>query len=169
MRTRFILLISIPALAGAACGGNGATTGGGSSPSPSPSPTAIASPSPSPLVAPEHCQGSGSALKISAKVGFWVLGGDSLQPGEACLRAPSGPFTVTLSNDVKKEGLEMFQPEKHNFSIYKETTLSTPLFKGKLVQYGKRFTYHVPRIPVGVYPFVCDVHPRTMTGVLVVE
>ena len=63
----------------------------------------------------------------------------------------------------------MFGPEKHNFSIYKDSTLSTRLFEGKLVEFGETFTYHVPSIPVGVYPFVCDLHVRTMTGVLVVE
>lgn len=92
--------------------------------------------------------------------------GKPAKPGAICLATPADkPFTVTLHNDVHDEGL--FQPN-HTFSVYPDSSASDELFYGDLVYPGESFTYHVPSLAAGAYVFKCDIHPQTMTGVLVV-
>lgn len=150
---------------GAACGGGGSsvTTGSGS---PSTS-AATPSPSPSPLVVPKGCSPDGSALEISAINTSWAdPHGHPLDPGAACLAVPGGPFTLTLHNDVHAEG---FGAPNHNFSVYTDSSATEAIFTGDIAYPGTSETYHVPKLPAGAYLFHCDIHPQTMTGVLVVR
>ncbi len=165
-----VAMAGLAFLVAAACGGE---TADRAAPTTAPQPTTPAttppteSPEPSPLVVPEDCNADGSALEISAQDAFWVLPGRGLvQPGEACLAAPAGPFTLTLHNDVQGKGIG---PVPHNFSIYTDTSVSDALFRGDNVLPGDSKTYRVSAIDPGTYFFRCDLHPQFMTGVLVVE
>jgi hypothetical protein len=165
-RGRSVLPIALLVL-GAACGGEATSTTSGSHPSsPSGAPTSP-SPSPSPLVVPEGCSPDGSALEISTVNASWADShGHPFAPGEACLAAPAGPFTVTLHNDV--EGVGIGSPN-HNFAVFTDSSASDALFTGELTYPGKSMTYHVPKLPAGTYLFHCDIHPQSMYGVLVVK
>lgn len=93
--------------------------------------------------------------------------GSPAKPGATCLSAPSDePFTVTLHNDIHNEGIFLVN---HNFSVYGDSTGTDQLFNGDLVFAGDNLTYDVPSFAAGVYLFKCDIHPQTMTGVLVVK
>ena len=171
MRGRVAVGLGILCLLGAGCGGNGGNQEAGSSPTPSPvveSPTPSPSATASPLVVPKACTPKGSPLKISAVNVQWILpGGGSADPGGICLAAPAGSkFTITLNNDVNKQG---FATPTHQLSIYRDSTATDQLFAGDVVAYGASKTYQVPALPDGVYLFRCDIHPLTMTGVLVAK
>ena len=156
---------------GAACTGDASSTtaaSGSSSAAPissgpaSPSP----SPSPSPLVVPKGCSPDGSAVEIWAVNTAWAnADGHPLPAGEACLAVPPGPFTVSLHND----GEGGFGGANHNFAVFADSSASEALFTGDLTYPGMSTTYHVPKLPAGTYLFHCDIHPKTMYGVLLVK
>jgi hypothetical protein len=163
-----VLLIAMVVL-GAACGSGASSVGGGSgSPSASgPATSTPGSPSPSPLVVPKGCSPDGSAPEISAINTTWVdPDGHPLDPGEACLAVPRGPFTLTLHNDPHAEGIGT---PNHNFSVYTDSSATEALFTGDIAYPGTNEAYHVPGLPAGTYLFHCDIHPQTMVGVLVVK
>jgi hypothetical protein len=156
------------ALMATACGG------GDTSPGPAPDsastapPTTIASTTPSPLVIPKGCGPKESRLEIEARSTSWVGStGRLLAPAEACLSAPANRrFTITLRNDPHNKD---FLPSNHNLSIWEDSTVTNPLFTGDFVLPGESATYKVDPLPAGVYFFKCDIHPRSMTGVLLAE
>jgi plastocyanin len=117
---------------------------------------------------PHDCPKPASKLEISAVNDSWIgPNGKPAKPGATCLAAPADePFTVTVHNDIHNEGLYLVN---HTFSVYTDSTGTDGLFNGDLVLAGDSFTYHVPSLEVGAYAFKCDIHPQTMTGVLVVE
>jgi plastocyanin len=76
-----------------------------------------------------------------------------------CLVAPAGePLTVTLKN---KDSFN------HNFSVYTLDFKSE--FTGDISYGGETFHYKVPALEPGQYLFQCDIHPRDMSGPLIVE
>jgi hypothetical protein len=163
-----LLLPTVLGILAAACGGDNMNTAVAPRPAPTSSgPVSSTSSTPSPLVVPNDCRPDGSALEISTLNTTWVgAGGHPLAPGEACLAASRGPFTVTVHNDVHGEGIGA---PNHNFAVYTDSTASEELFRGDLVYTRQSMIYHVPEIPAGVYFFRCDVHPEVMNGVLVVK
>lgn len=171
MRRSVAVAVGFVCLMGAACGSNLA-----SSSSPSASSTAVSAPTPSttpssapsPVKVPQGCPGPESKLELSAVNASWIgPNGRPAKPGAICLSAPADePFTVTLHNDVHNEGL--FRPN-HTFSVYPDASGTDELFYGDLVYPGDSFTYHVPSLAAGAYVFKCDIHPQSMTGVLVVK
>jgi len=58
----------------------------------------------------------------------------------------------------------------HNFAVYETPAAQEMIFSGQIITGPKRITYSfmAPKTP-GNYFFRCDVHPRTMTGTLVVK
>lgn len=77
------------------------------------------------------------------------------------LEAPADrPITITFNN----EDTGVF----HNLAVYQVTGeligQRTDLEKGPVVQ-----TLILPALPVGSYPFKCDVHPTTMVGTLEIK
>jgi hypothetical protein len=106
-------------------------------------------------------------LEISTVNVAWAdAHGHRYAPGQACLAAPRGPFTVTLHNDVKGKG---FLSPNHNFAVFTDSSAAEALFTGELTYSGDSSTNHVPKLPAGTYLFHCDFHPKTMYGVLVVK
>ncbi|HEX2140765.1 MAG TPA: cytochrome c oxidase subunit II [Candidatus Limnocylindria bacterium] len=53
----------------------------------------------------------------------------------------------------------------HNVSIYDGTEA---LFTGDILDEAGTITYQVPALPAGEYQFICDVHPDTMVGDVIV-
>jgi plastocyanin len=68
------------------------------------------------------------------------------------------PFTIAFQNE--DAGVP------HNVQI--KDASGTSVFKGDIVSGVSTTVYHVPALPAGTYPFVCDVHPN-MTGTLTVK
>ena len=69
--------------------------------------------------------------------------------------------TVTLNN--------MDSGVPHNFAVYTDSSASTSIFKGQIVNGPGTMTYTftAPSTP-GTYYFRCDVHPTTMNGQFIV-
>jgi plastocyanin len=73
---------------------------------------------------------------------------------------PAGhPSTLTLDN--RDAGVQ------HNIVIYIDSSRSTELFNGELVEGPATAEYAIPPLEPGEYPFFCIVHP-TMTGTVTV-
>jgi plastocyanin len=76
-----------------------------------------------------------------------------------CLVAPAGErLAVSLKN---KDSVN------HNFSIYTLDLKSK--FTGDISYGGEMFNYEVPALDPGQYLFQCDIHPRDMSGPLIVR
>jgi plastocyanin len=109
----------------------------------------------------ETAEASGSAapggLAVAAPVGASVTG---YEPRELVSSAGLA-FTITFDN--QDTGVP------HNFVLKDGAGQNvdigdTAFFNGP----GTR-TYNVPALDAGEYPFLCEVHPNTMTGVLTVQ
>jgi len=91
-----------------------------------------------------NCAPSGPKLDVSAQ---------NFQFDTTCLAAPANrPFTITLHNDDAGQ--------LHNVAIYTDSSVTTPLFQGKLIQGVGTGTYDVKALTPGRYFFRCDVHPQ---------
>ena len=76
-----------------------------------------------------------------------------------CLVVPAGePLAVTLKN---KDSFN------HNFSIYTLDFKSE--FTGDISYGGETFHYEVSALEAGQYLFQCDIHPKDMSGPLIVQ
>jgi hypothetical protein len=172
---RGVVVVGLVCLMGAACAGNETAANVASSSFPSASSSVLSSPTesattsavPSQVDVPHDCAKPASKLEVSALNASWIgPNGKPAKPGALCLStAADDPFTVTLHNDVHGEGITF----NHTFSIDPDPSATDELFYGDLVYPGESVTYQVPSLAAGVYVFKCDIHPQTMTGVLVVE
>lgn len=68
------------------------------------------------------------------------------------------PFCIEFENQEDVE---------HNVSIYPAAG-GEPLFRGEFLNEAGTITYNVPALPDGDYEFVCDAHPQTMVGDVIV-
>jgi plastocyanin len=143
VRGRVLLLL--PALILAACGG-------GQEPAPRAAPpAATASP------AAPQCSPSGTTLELTAEKDKF---------DKDCLAAPADtPFTIKFTNKDKARGDDPFFT--HNVSIESGTGVRT-FFAGDFVRGPKTVEYQVDPLPAGTYRFECDVHTQRMTGTFVV-
>jgi plastocyanin len=79
------------------------------------------------------------------------------------ITVPAGA-EITVNFDNQDNGIP------HNFAIYQDKTAAKQIYKGDIIV-GPRTvtdTFKAPTKP-GSYFFRCDVHPNTMTGVLIVK
>ena len=70
------------------------------------------------------------------------------------------PATISFDNQDSVE---------HNIAIYQNQPAKKELFKGEIIPGGESTEYKVPGLPKGNYVFICDVHPTSMTGKVVVQ
>jgi plastocyanin len=121
---------------------------------PSAEPTGSTEPSETP-------EASGSAepggLTITAPVGASVTGFD---PKEL-VSSPGLPFTITFDN--QDTGVP------HNFVLKDPGGANVDIGDTAFFNGPDTRTYNVPALDAGEYPFLCEVHPNTMTGVLTVQ
>jgi plastocyanin len=69
----------------------------------------------------------------------------------ATLTVPADrPFTIAFAN---------LEAVPHNVSIWRDSTLSEPLFVGEVFSGPRTENYAVEPLPAGTYYFQCDVHP----------
>lgn len=125
------------------------------SPSVTTSPTATASPSvstsPTATASP-----SGGATTIS-------LTAQNIAFDKTTITVPAGS-QVTVNFNNMDSGIP------HSFSVYTNSTASTPIFVGQITTGPATMTYTftAPTTP-GTYFFRCDVHPTIMTGQFIVQ
>ena len=134
---------------------------------PSGSPTASAEPSGEPTETPEasetpdaseSAEPSGDAgLSVSAPVGASVTGFDPTE-----LVAASG-LAFKIEFDNQDTGVP------HNFVLKNPDGSNVDIGDTAFFNGPEARTYDVPALNAGAYPFVCDVHPNTMTGTLTVQ
>lgn len=121
---------------------------------PSAEPTETTEPSETP-------EATGSAepggLTITAPVGASVTGFD---PKEL-VSSPGLRFTITFDN--QDTGVP------HNFVLKNPDGANVDIGDTAFFNGPETRTYKVPALDAGEYPFVCEVHPNSMTGVLTVK
>jgi plastocyanin len=71
---------------------------------------------------------------------------------------------VTINFNNKDSGVP------HNFSLYTDSSASTTLYKGQVINGPGTiaYTFTAPT-KAGTYFFRCDIHPTTMTGSFIVQ
>jgi len=141
-----------PAPSGEASGSPAASEEPSEEPTTEPTGTAEASETPE---ATESAEPGG--LTVTAPVGASVTGFD---PKEL-VSSPGLAFKVTFDNQDTgvPHNWVLKNPDGSNVDIG-----DTAFFNGPDTK-----TYDVPALDAGEYPFLCEVHPNTMTGVLTVQ
>ncbi|MDP9119579.1 MAG: cupredoxin domain-containing protein, partial [Actinomycetota bacterium] len=115
----------------------------------------IAAPSPAPSVVVAPVEGCGDDGQLVLEI---AASGSAFDKN--CLVAPAGePFTITFDNQDPA-------PTTHNVAIFPDPESTDPIFGEDPFAGPQTVDYNVPPLDGGVYPFRCEVHPTTMTGVL---
>jgi plastocyanin len=93
--------------------------------------------------------------------GVLTVTADSLAFDTGCLALPAGEaVTIRLVNaeDV----------EPHQVAIYTDSSRTTQLFSGDIVDGGESIDYQIEALEAGTYYFDCTIHPA-MNGSVVVQ
>ena len=85
---------------------------------------------------------------------------EGLEFDTACLAVPAGEaFTITLVND---------DTEPHNVAIYTDSSKTTQLYAGEIINGGETVAYEIEALDAGTYYFDCTVHTG-MQGSVIAE
>jgi len=146
-----------PAASAAASGSPAASPAASAAASPSAaSPSAAASASAAASGSPAASGGTGGGLTIIAPVGAAANGYDV----KSLSAAPGHAFTVTFDN--QDTGVP------HNWVLTKLDGSTVDIGDTTFFNGVAQKTYNVPALAAGQYPFMCQVHPTTMKGILTV-
>ena len=146
-----------PAASAAASGSPAASASASSAASPSAaSPSAAASASAAASGSPAASGGTGGGLTITAPVGAAANGFNT----KSLSAAPGHAFTVTFDN--QDTGVP------HNWVLTKLDGSTVDIGDTTFFNGVAQKTYNVPALAAGQYPFMCQVHPTTMKGILTV-
>jgi len=146
-----------PAASAAASGSPAASASASSAASPSAaSPSAAASASAAASGSPAASGGTGGGLTITAPVGAAANGFNT----KSLSAAPGHAFTVTFDN--QDAGVP------HNWVLTKLDGSTVDIGDTTFFNGVAQKTYNVPALAAGQYPFMCQVHPTTMKGILTV-
>ena len=124
----------------------------------SPSASAAATAEASGSAGPSGSAGAsgGTGLTITAPVGASTTGFNTDR-----LEAEAGiPFTIVFDN--QDTGVP------HNFVLKKPDGSNVDIGDTAIITGPASVTHNVPALDAGEYPFLCEVHPQTMKGVLTV-
>jgi len=93
--------------------------------------------------------------------GVLIVTADSLAFDTGCLALPAGEaVTIRLVNGE--------DAEPHDVAIYTDSSKSTQLFSGDIVDGGESIDYQIDALEAGTYYFACTIHPA-MSGSVVVH
>jgi plastocyanin len=145
-----------PAPSLAASGSPAASAPAAASPSAKASPRASARASGSPKPSASAGASGSTGLTIIAPVGASTAGYNTTK-----LEAEAGvAFTITFDN--QDTGVP------HNFVITKPDGSKVDIGDTAIITGPATATYHVRALDAGEYPYLCEVHPQTMKGVLTI-
>lgn len=100
-------------------------------------------------------------------------GGGGTAGAEASISAADIAFdTGSLTLPAGEEVTLAFDNQDavpHNFAIYTDESLTSPLFQGEVLAGPGATKYSLPALEPGTYHFQCDLHPPTMNGTVIVE
>jgi plastocyanin len=92
--------------------------------------------------------------------GVLTVTADDLVFDTACLALPAGePVTIAFDNP---------DTQPHDIVIWTDSSTTTQLFAGEIIDPGESIEYHVPALDPGTFYFNCTVHPG-MNGSVVVQ
>jgi plastocyanin len=133
------------------------------SPTAAPSPTATAAPSPTSTAAPSA---SATAAPTASAAGSPVtidLIAQNIAFDKKTITVSAGA-QVTMNFDNRDSGIP------HNFALYTDSSASTPIFVGQIINgpATTTYTFTSPATP-GTYYFRCDPHANIMNGQFIVQ
>ena len=101
------------------------------------------------------------ALTLGAQEVTLEISADNIAFDKSELSAPAGAEVTIVFNN--KEAVP------HNVSVFETSDMDSEIFVGEVINGPQtiEYTFTAPSEP-GEYFFVCDVHPRTMTGTFIV-
>ena len=103
---------------------------------------------------------SGSVDCTEPVDGVLTVTAESLVFDTACLALPADePVTIALEN---------LDTQPHNVAIYTDSSKTTQLYVGEIIEGGESISYEIPALEAGTFYFDCTVHPG-MKGAVIVQ
>ena len=103
---------------------------------------------------------SGSVECTEPVDGVLTVTAESLVFDTACLALPAGePVTLAFEN---------LDTGPHNVAIYTDSSKTTQLYVGEIIEGGESISYEIPALEAGTFYFDCTVHPG-MKGTVIVQ
>lgn len=92
--------------------------------------------------------------------GVLSVSAESLVFDTTCLALQAGqPVTIAFEN---------LDTQPHNVAMYTDSSKTTQLYAGEIIEGGESISYEIPALAAGTFYFDCTVHPG-MNGSVVVQ
>jgi len=92
--------------------------------------------------------------------GVLTITAQSLAFDTACLALPAGEAVI-----IRLVNAEDVEP--HNLAIYTDSSRTTQLFAGEIIEGGETIDYEIAALEAGTFYFDCTVHPGMFGSVVV--